>query len=197
MGKSFNDDVFNNSFNLGSINGLSISQEAIEENKKGVSDEETITKVKSEKELKSKMLDDLHKDMEKTLKEKSLTDGERDFLEDIIKEHNIDLSDTDIKINQDYYKDVLEDNTEEKQQPKKSISNMVEKALYTKKTMIFKQEYLDIIDGLARINDMQIKDVLNQLLEKAINELNEKTKEKAIKEARKNKATDKTDKSIF
>lgn len=197
MGKSFNDDVFNNSFNLGSINGLSISQEAIEENKKGVSDEETITKVKSEKELKSKMLDDLHKDMEKTLKEKSLTDGERDFLEDIIKEHNIDLSDTDIKINQDYYKDVLEDNTEEKQQPKKSISNMVEKALYTKKTMIFKQEYLDIIDGLASINDMQIKDVLNQLLEKAINELDEKTKEKAIKEARKNKATDKTDKSIF
>lgn len=197
MGKSFNDDVFNNSFNLGSINGLSISQEAIEENKKGVSDEETITKVKSEKELKSKMLDDLHKDMEKTLKEKSLTDGERDFLEDIIKEHNIDLSDTDIKINQDYYKDVLEDNTEAKQQPKKSISNMVEKALYTKKTMIFKQEYLDIIDGLASINDMQIKDVLNQLLEKAINELDEKTKEKAIKEARKNKATDKTDKSIF
>ena len=197
MGKSFNDDVFNNSFNLGSINGLSISQEAIEENKKGVSDEETITKVKTDKELKSKMLDDLHKDMEKTLKEKSLTDGERDLLEDIIKEHNIDLSDTDIRLHQDYYKEVLEDNTEAKQQPKKSISNMVEKALYTKKTMIFKQEYLDIIDGLASINDMQIKDVLNQLLEKAINELDEKTKEKAIKEARKNKATDKTDKSIF
>lgn len=197
MGKSFNDDVFNNSFNLGSINGLSISQEAIEENKKGVSDEETITKVKTDKELKSKMLDDLHKDMEKTLKEKSLTDGERDLLEDIIKEHNIDLSDTDIRLHQDYYKEVLEDNKEAKQQPKKSISNMVEKALYTKKTMIFKQEYLDIIDGLASINDMQIKDVLNQLLEKAINELDEKTKEKAIKEARKNKTTDKTDKSIF
>ena len=197
MGKSFTDDVFNNSFNLGSINGLSISQEAIEENKKGVSDEETITKVKTDKELKSKMLDDLHKDMEKTLKEKSLTDGERDLLEDIIKEHNIDLSDTDIRLHQDYYKEVLEDNKETKQQPKKSISNMVEKALYTKKTMIFKQEYLDIIDGLASINDMQIKDVLNQLLEKAINELDEKTKEKAIKEARKNKTTDKTDKSIF
>ena len=197
MGKSFNDDVFNNGFNLDSINGLNISKEAIEENKKGVSDEETITKVKTEKELKSKMLDDLHKDMEKTLKEKSLTDGERDLLEDIIKEHNIDLSDTDIRLHQDYYKEVLEDNKETKQQPKKSISNMVEKALYTKKTMIFKQEYLDIIDGLASINDMQIKDVLNQLLEKAINELDEKTKEKAIKEARKNKTTDKTDKSIF
>lgn len=196
MGKSFNDDVFNNGFNLDSINGLNISKEAIEENKKGVSDEETITKVKTEKELKSKMLDDLHKDMEKTLKEKSLTDGERDLLEDIIKEHNIDLSDTDIRLHQDYYKEVLEDNTEAKQQPKKSISNMVEKALYTKKTMIFKQEYLDIIDGLASINDMQIKDVLNQLLEKAINELDEKTKEKALKTSQKQKQV-KTEKNIF
>ena len=33
MGKSFNDDVFNNGFNLDSINGLNISKEAIEENK--------------------------------------------------------------------------------------------------------------------------------------------------------------------
>ena len=32
MGKSFNDDVFNNGFNLDSINGLNISKEAIEEN---------------------------------------------------------------------------------------------------------------------------------------------------------------------
>ena len=34
MGKSFNDDVFNNGFNLDSINGLNISKEAIQENKK-------------------------------------------------------------------------------------------------------------------------------------------------------------------
>jgi len=192
MGKSFNDDVFNNGLNLGSINGLSISQEAIEENKKGVSDE-AVTIEKKDKDLKSKMLDDL----EKTLKDKTLTDGERDLLEDIIKEHNIELSDTSVQINKDYYKDVLDDNVEMKQQPKKSISNMVEKALYTKKTMIFKQEYLDIIDGLASINDMQIKDVLNQLLEKAINELDDNIKEKALKEARKNKTTNKIDKSIF
>ena len=33
MGKSFNDDVFNNGFNLDTINGLNISKEAIEENK--------------------------------------------------------------------------------------------------------------------------------------------------------------------
>lgn len=194
MGKSFNDDVFNNSFNLGSINGLSISQEAIEENKKSVSDE-TITKAKSEKDLKSKMLDDLHKDMENTLKDKSLTDGERDLLEDIIKEHKIELSDTSDKI-LGYYKGVSDDNEEEEQQPKKSISSMVEKALYTKRTMIFKQEHLDIIDGLSSIMEIDKKDVLNQLLEKATNELDDKTKERALKEARKSKTT-KTDKSIF
>ena len=33
MGKSFNNDIFNG-FNVDSINGLSISQEAINENKK-------------------------------------------------------------------------------------------------------------------------------------------------------------------
>lgn len=196
MGKSFNDDVFNNGLDLGSINGLSISQEAIEENKKGVS-EATITEAKSEKELKDKMIDDLRKDMEKTLKDKSLTDGERDLLEDIIKEHKIDLSDTNDKL-LNYYKDIIDDEEEqETEQHPKSISNMVNKALYTKKTMIFKQEYLDIIDGLASINDMQIKDVLNQLLEKAINEIDEKTREKALKEGRKTKTTNKIDKSIF
>ena len=85
----------------------------------------------------------------------------------------------------------IQEQQETEEEPQK------DNTIYTKKTMIFNQDYLDIIDGLAQNNDMQIKDVLNQLLEKAINELDEKTKEKAIKEARKNKATDKTDKSIF
>ena len=53
--------------------------------------------------------------------------------------------------------------------------------VYTKKTMIFKDEYLKIIDGLAEINDIQIKDVLNQLLEVGINKLDPKAREKAFK----------------
>ena len=62
--------------------------------------------------------------------------------------------------------------------------------------MIFKQEYLDIIDGLASINNMQIKDVLNQLLEHAINDLDIKIKDKALKNSKKKKTT-KTNKNLF
>lgn len=193
MGKSFNDDVFSNGLNLDSINGLSISQEAIEENKKSLSNK---PKVKSVKDIKSQMIDDLYKDMETTLIETSLTGDERNLLKNIIKEHNIDLLDTNNEV-LTIYNGVLNDNIVEKKQLKKSISNMVETVLYTKKTMIFKQEYLDIINGLANINNMQIKEVLNGLLEKAINELDQKTKEKAIKEANKNKMANKTNKNIF
>ena len=42
-----------------------------------------------------------------------------------------------------------------------------------KKTMIFDKEHLDIINGLARIKRMQIKDVLYQLLEHSINDIDE------------------------
>ena len=62
--------------------------------------------------------------------------------------------------------------------------------------MIFKQEYLDIIDGLATINDMQIKDVLNQLLGRAISELDIKVKDKALKTGKKTKPV-KENKNIF
>ena len=62
--------------------------------------------------------------------------------------------------------------------------------------MIFRQDYLDIIDGLAELNDMQIKDVLNQLLAKSINMLDDKTREKALKTGKKTKPV-KQDKSIF
>lgn len=79
----------------------------------------------------------------------------------------------------------------QKQEQQEQASNT-----YVKKTMIFKQEYLDIIDGLASINDMQIKDVLNQLLEKSINELDEATRIKALKHGKKSK-TIKEDKRLF
>ena len=45
---------------------------------------------------------------------------------------------------------------------------------YVKKTMIFKQEHLDIINGLARQKHMQIKDVLEQLLEYSMEHLPDK-----------------------
>lgn len=179
MGKSFNDDVFNSNLNLDSINGLSISQEAIEENKKKIDQEQ--------------VLDSFKEEIKKTIKT-DITDEQKDALADTIKKYKEEMEKKEetltLQEQVEKYKEQIEAyKVREPQQPKATI--------YTKKTMIFKQEYLDIIDGLALINDMQIKDVLNQLLEKAINELDATTKEKALKESKKSKAKDKTDKSIF
>lgn len=176
MGKSFNDDVFNNNLNLDTINGLNISQEAIQENKK------TFTDI--EKGLKEKLG---NLDLDK-VKEEMLANKEPKTTEDYEQELT-QLQDDITRIKeQEQQRDSNEIATRNKEQRNNEI--------YTKKTMIFKQEYLDIIDGLAIINDMQIKDVLNQLLEKSINMLDEKVKEKALKNGKKTKPV-KQDKSIF
>lgn len=49
-----------------------------------------------------------------------------------------------------------------------------------KKTMIFKEEHLDLINGLARIQRMQIKDVLEELLEKASESIKPDIKQEAL-----------------
>lgn len=170
MGKSFNDDVFNNGFNLDSINGLNISKEAIQENKNSLSD--------ISKDLKEKLgnvdIDKIKEEIQASKKENT-EDDEQELKR---------LQDEMTRLKE---KEQQRDNHEEKEQQKEQ---------YVKKTMIFKQDYLDIIDGLASINDMQIKDVLNQLLEKSINMLDDKTKEKALKTGKKAKPV-KQDKSIF
>lgn len=171
MGKSFNDDIFNG-FNVDSINGLSISQEAINENKK-VSD-----KPKLDININ---LDEAKKEFSKQEKTKPKKDDTETIQENIKRDQ--ELRD----IEQQAIKQVISNN----------ITTEQPKVIYTKKTMIFKQDYLDIIDGLASINDMQVKDVLNQLLEKSINELDDTIREKALKTGRKPKQKHKTDKSIF
>ena len=157
MGKSFNDDIFGNGLNLESINGLNISQEAIEENKK-----------KSTKPIidVSKIdLQEAKKEMQKAKKETKPSEQ----LEYLQKE--------------------LERVEKEKPTPttKEPIN---ENEYYTKKTMIFKSEYLDIIMGLSLVKDMQIKDVLNQVIELGLEKLKEKDAtliDKAIKENKKTK----------
>jgi small-conductance mechanosensitive channel len=167
MGKSFNDDIFNNNFNIDSINGLNISKEAIEENKE---------KSKPKIDLSNINIDEVKKAVkEEKKKEKQNTEEE---LEQLKKEE-----------------ERIKESNKEYEQMEKYIQEE-EKATFIKKTMIFKQEYLDIIDGLAEINDMQIKDVLNQLLERSINQLDEKVREKALKTGRKTKSV-KTTKNIF
>lgn len=168
MGKSFNDDVFNNGFNLDSINGLNISKEAIEENQQKVTPKIDISNIN---------LDEVKKQIQEE-KEKQQKDPQQDYAR-LLKEMERTKERTKEYEQQEQMQEPVQDNT-----------------IYTKKTMIFKQEYLDIIDGLANINDMQIKDVLNQLLEKSINELDEKVREKALKTGKKSKPI-KTNKTIF
>ena len=167
MGKSFNDDVFNNSFNLDTINGLNISQEAINENKK-----------ETEKPKIHINLDEVKKEF-KEQKENKTISSDKEEIQETIKQQ------TKQRETKEQLKDISDKN------------NLFNSELYVKKTMIFKQEYLNIIDGLASLNDMQIKDVLNQLLEKSINELDDTIREKALKTGRKPKQKHKTDKSIF
>lgn len=168
MGKSFNDDVFNNGFNLDSINGLNISKEAIEENQ-----EKSKTKI----DISNINLDEVKEQLKKQKEQKD----PQDELKELMQAQNR-----------------LKEKEQEHEQEIETIKNNANytNTIYIKKTMIFKKEYLDIIDGLASINDMQIKDVLNQLLERAINDLDEKTKEKAIKTSQKQKPV-KTEKNIF
>ena len=163
MGKSFNDDIFNNSFNLDSINGLNISQEAINENKQAIN---------------LKINDDLSEAKKQFKKQQEI---KQDDIKEIIEKN--------IKVAQEI-SEKAEDKAREIQEPQK------DNTIYTKKTMIFNQEYLDIIDGLAQNNDMQIKDVLNQLLGRAINLLDEKVRDKALKTGKKEKNR-KTNKNIF
>lgn len=167
MGKSFNDDVFNNNFNLDSINGLNISKEAIKENQE-----------KNKPKIDLKDLEEAKKEI-KEQKKKEKIDPKEEYEQLIQEQERLKEKDKEYEQMEKYIQGQEKDNT-----------------TYTKKTMIFKQEYLDIIDGLAELNDMQIKDVLNQLLEKSINQLDEKVREKALKTGKKGKSI-KTEKSIF
>ena len=170
MGKSFNNDIdFGTDIENASINGLTISTEAIDENKH-----------KSEKAVKD-ILKEI--DINKTKKEskKEVRINQEQLAEQLLQENKrISASVKEYDTMLDMTKDLKSN---------KSLE-------YVKKTMIFKQEYLDIIDGLADINNMQIKDVLNQLLEKAINQIDESTREKALKRGKKEKPV-KINKSLF
>ena len=168
MGKSFNDDVFNNDFNLDSINGLNISKEAIQENQEQTEDYKA--------KLKS-MVGNINLDKVK----EEIKEQKKKQQEEIDPQEELRRTQEELK------------RLQEEQQEHEPVKDNI---IYTKKTMIFRQDYLDIIDGLAELNDMQIKDVLNQLLAKSINMLDDKTREKALKTGKKIKPV-KQDKSIF
>ena len=102
--------------------------------------------------------------IKKQEKEQKTTKNKQNEIDELLKE-------------QERLKEQLEEYKKQDKQEKPTEP----KITYIKKTMIFKEEYLDIIEGLAKINDMFTKDVLNQLLERAISQLDVKVKEKALK----------------
>ena len=163
MGKSFNDDVFNNGFN---INGLNISNEAIEENQKKTTPTIDLSKIN---------LSEAKKEMEKAKRQETKPIEQ---LEDLQKELD----------------------RVEKEKPTPTFKEPIsENEYYTKKTMIFKTDYLDIIMGLSLVKDMQIKDVLNQVIElglEKLKEIDETLIPKAIKENKKTKGK-KDNNSLF
>lgn len=163
MGKAFNNDIFGNTDITASINGLNISQEAIDENKKAFSD------------------------IEKGLKEK-LSNVDIDKVKEEIRANKDKESDQE-EITR--LQDEIARLKEKEKQRENNESNQEQKDLYVKKTMIFKQEYLDIINGLSAITNTEIKGTLNTILELGIKEIEkQKGKEvidKALKTSKKKK----------
>lgn len=166
MGKSFNDDVFTNGFNIDSINGLNISKEAIQENK------------------------DTFSDIEKGLKEKFSNLDIDQVKEEIKASKDKDNEQEEISRLQDEIARL-----KEKEQQRENKEKKDDKEQYVKKTMIFKQEYLDIINGIATNTNTQVKGVLNRILELGIKEIEKQEGKEVIDKALKNSKKKKQEKA--
>ena len=191
MGKSLNDNPFNSlgGFN---INGIGISQEAIEENKKALGQ----TKEEFTKEEKENIEEFVNKSIKDSLGNiKGVSDEEKALIKDLLKPNktNNDL---------DAMREELEEKLEiakkyEDKKPSTTISDTTTKERTTKKTYIIKDEYIEIIEGLALLKQEQIKDIVNEVIKRvldSIEDLHEGILDKA-KKTYKNK--DKKDKTIF
>ena len=166
MGKSFNDDVFTNGINIDSINGLNISKEAIQENK------------------------DAFLDIEKGLKEKFSNLDIDQVKEEIKASKDKDNDQEEISRLQDEIARL-----KEKEQQRENKEKKDDKEQYVKKTMIFKQEYLDIINGIATNTNTQVKGVLNRILELGIKEIEKQEGKEVIDKALKNSKKKKQEKA--
>ena len=138
MGKSFNDDIFNNDINLDSINGLNISKEAIEENK-----EQNKPKNTKKIDISKINLDEVKKEIQEEKEKAKEQTTPKDEIEQLIQEQET------IKESQKEY-DIFKGN----ENNDKDDDN---KVIYVKKTMIFKQDYLNIINGISSIKGTEIK----------------------------------------
>lgn len=173
MGKSFNDDVFND-LDVANINGLNISKEAIQENKKAKVDI---------KDLDLGDINEMKKDYQKKKQSKKVTPQTE--YEEILKEKE-QLEKELAKAKE--LQEIESKKTEEKKDKEEKV----------KRTMIFKKEHLDIIDGLAILyqdKGIDKKDILKQIIDKGLEQIKEKDP-KIIDKALKTKKPKKTKEEI-
>lgn len=194
MGKSLIDNpLADNDVVINSVTGRRFSQEAIEENKatqdevKEIIKEDVKTKEPLTKEDTSKineLLKDYKKEVEDKPKKKSLEEQLKE-----VEEANEKLLEESKKAEED----IEEKPKVEKIATKKDTSNDKQ---YIKKTYLISQDNIDLIEGLALYTGKERKEVVEELLEKAINLIDPLIIDKALKEVKKSKKEEIT-KEIF
>lgn len=194
MGKSLIDNpLADNDVVINSVTGRRFSQEAIEENKatqdevKEIIKEDVKTKEPLTKEDTSKineLLKDYKKEVEDKPKKKSLEEQLKE-----VEEANEKLLEESKKAEEE----IEEKPKVEKIATKKDTSNDKQ---YIKKTYLISQDNIDLIEGLALYTGKERKEVVEELLEKAINLIDPLIIDKALKEVKKSKKEEIT-KEIF
>lgn len=194
MGKSLIDNpLADNDVVINSVTGRRFSQEAIEENKatqdevKEIIKEDVKTKEPLTKEDTSKineLLKDYKKEVEDKPKKKSLEEQLKE-----VEEANEKLLEESKKAEEE----IEEKPKVEKIATKKDTSNDKK---YIKKTYLISQDNIDLIEGLALYTGKERKEVVEELLEKAINLIDPLIIDKALKEVKKSKKEEIT-KEIF
>ena len=171
MGKSLNDNPFNSmGFN---INGIGISQEAIEENKRALGQLEEVKEALDEEELKANVSDFLKEDIKNNI---NVSSEEKDLIQDLIENAREELK---AKSKDDKDLEALESElNSKKEEINKKVSSVMtlsdKKEKTTKKTYIIKDEYIEIIEGLALLKNAQIKDIVNEVIKRGLNSIAEK-----------------------
>ena len=171
MGKSLNDNPFNSmGFN---INGIGISQEAIEENKRALGQLEEVKEALDEEELKANVSDFLKEDIKNNI---NVSSEEKDLIQDLIENAREELKD---KSKDDKDLEALESElNSKKEEINKKVSSVMtlsdKKEKTTKKTYIIKDEYIEIIEGLALLKNAQIKDIVNEVIRRGLDSIENK-----------------------
>lgn len=171
MGKSLNDNPFNSmGFN---INGIGISQEAIEENKRALRQLEEVKEANDEEELKANVSEFLKEDIKNNI---NVSSEEKDLIQDLIENAREELK---AKSKDDKDLEALESElNSKKEEISKKVSSVMtlsdKKEKTTKKTYIIKDEYIEIIEGLALLKNAQIKDIVNEVIRRGLDSIENK-----------------------